>query len=134
METGIKHLHHFFPFIFYIVLIIAIIKSFLGKIVNPKKDGLLTATLALAHIQLILGIILLIPFLQAGIQMGNAANRFVTVEHPLMMIIGVILITIGRVRAKKIEDLSRANKTIFYYFFIALVLIALRTPWDKLFS
>ena len=134
METGIKHLHHFLPFVFYIVLIIALIKSFLGKIANPKKDILLTATLALAHMQLILGIILLIPFLQAGIHMGNAANRFVTVEHPLMMTIGVVLITIGRVKAKKIEDLSKANKTIFYYFFIALVLIALRTPWAKLFS
>ena len=134
METGIKHLHHFLPFIFYIVLVIAIVKSFLGKIENPKKDRLLTATLALAHAQLILGIILLIPFLQAGIQMGNATNRFVTVEHPLMMIIGVCLITIGKVKAKKIEDLSKANKTIFYYFFVALVLIALRTPWDKLFS
>jgi len=134
METGIKHLHHFFPFIFYIVLIIAIIKSFLGKIVNPKKDGLLTATLALAHIQLILGIILLIPFLQAGIQMGNADNRFVTVEHPLTMLIGVILITVGKVKANKIEDVAKANKTIFSYFCVALVVFALRTPWDKLFS
>ena len=134
METGIKHLHHFLPFIFYIVLIIVIIKSFLGKIVNPKKDRLLIATLALAHTQLIFGIILLIPFLQAGIQMGSAVNRFVTVEHPLMMIIGVVLITIGKGKANKIKDLSRANKTIFYYFFITLVLIALRTPWDKLFS
>ena len=134
METGIKHLHHFLPFIFYIVLIIAIIKSFLGKIVNPKKDGLLTTTLALAHTQLILGIILLIPFLQAGIQMGSAANRFVTVEHPLMMIIGVVLITIGKVKAKKIEDVAKANKTIFYFFLAALVLMVLRTPWDKLFS
>jgi hypothetical protein len=51
-----------------------------------------------------------------------------------MMIIGVILITIGKVKAKKIEDVAKANKKIFYYFFAALVLIALRTPWDKLFS
>ena len=132
METGIKHLHHFLPFIFYIVLVIAIIKSFLGKIVNPKKDGLLMATLALAHTQLIFGVILLIPFLQAGIQMGNAANRFITAEHPTTMLIGVILITVGKVKANKIEDVAKANKTIFSYFWVALVAFALRTPWDKL--
>ena len=65
--------------------------------------------------------------------MGEAANRFITVEHPITMLIGVILITVGKVKAKKIEDVAIANKTIFSYFIVALVLIALRTPWDKLF-
>jgi len=135
MDIGIKHLHHFLPFILYIVLVVAIIKAFLGKITNPRKDGLLTTTLVLAHIQLLAGLYLAINFiLIAGIQIGNTANRFVIVEHPLMMIIGVVLITIGKVKAKKIEDVAKANKTIFYFFLAALVLMALRTPWDKLFS
>jgi len=126
--------HHLLPFIFYIVLLIVIVKSFMGKIANPKKDFLLTSVLMLAHIQLILGVVLLFEFISnAGVHMGESANRFSAVEHPLMMIIGVILITIGKVKAKKIEDLEKVNKTIFSYFFIALVLFALRTPWDKLF-
>ncbi|MDP7566762.1 MAG: hypothetical protein QF383_00060, partial [Flavobacteriales bacterium] len=83
---------------------------------------------------LLLGLVLLVDFISlAGIHMGEAANRFVTVEHPLMMIIAVALITIGKVKAKKIEDVGKANKTIFSYFIVALVLIALSTPWDKLF-
>ena len=134
METGMKHLHHFLPFVFFIVLIVAIIKAYMGKIANPKKDGLLTVTLILAHTQLLLGLYLLMNFISvAGIHMGEAANRFITVEHPITMLIGVILITVGKVKAKKIEDVAIANKTIFSYFIVALVLIALRTPWDKLF-
>jgi len=134
METGMKHLHHFLPFVFFIVLIVAIIKAYMGKITNPKKDGLLTVTLILAHTQLLLGLYLLINFISvAGIHMGEAANRFITVEHPITMLIGVIFITVGKVKAKKIEDVAKANKTIFSYFIVALVLIALRTPWDKLF-
>ena len=133
METGMKHLHHFLPFVFFIVLIVAIIKAYMGKIANPKKDGLLTVTLILAHTQLLLGLYLLINFISvAGIHMGEAANRFITVEHPITMLIGVILITVGKVKAKKIEDVAKANKTILSYFIVALVLIALRTPWDKL--
>lgn len=129
-----KHLHHFLPFVFFIVLIVAIIKAYMGKIANPKKDGLLTVTLILAHTQLLLGLYLLMNFISvAGIHMGEAANRFITVEHPITMLIGVILITVGKVKAKKIEDVAIANKTIFSYFIVALVLIALRTPWDKLF-
>ncbi|MBT5273228.1 MAG: hypothetical protein HOL74_00205 [Flavobacteriales bacterium] len=128
-----KHLHHFLPFVFFIVLIVAIIKAYMGKIANPKKDGLLTVTLILAHTQLLLGLYLLMNFISvAGIHMGEAANRFITVEHPITMLIGVILITIGKVKAKKTEDVAKANKTILSYFIVALVLIALRTPWDKL--
>jgi heme A synthase len=133
MEVGIKHLHHFLPFIFYIVLLVVIVKAYLGKFSNPKKDKLLTVTLILAHTQLLLGLYLMIDFIsKAGIHMGESANRFTTVEHPLMMLIGVVLITIGKVKAKKIEDIVKANKTIFNYFIIAFVFIALRTPWDKL--
>ncbi len=129
----IKMLHNLLPFLFYIVLVITIVKAYLGKISDPKKNGFVSATHILAHTQLLLGLYLLIKFVSvAGIHMGESANRFVTVEHPLMMVIGVALITIGKIKAKKIEDVAKANKTIFYYFTIALILIALRTPWDKL--
>ena len=63
MEIGIKHLHHFLPFIFYIILIVVIVKAYLGKITDPKKDRLLTLTLILAHTQLLLGIYLMINFI-----------------------------------------------------------------------
>ena len=135
MDIGIKHLHHFLPFILYIVLVITIVKAYLGKIANPKKNGFVSTSHILAHTQLLFGLYLWIKFVSvAGIHMNESANRFVTVEHPLMMVIGVALITIGKIKAKKIEDVARANKTIFYFFLAALVLMALRTPWDKLFS
>ena len=109
-----KHLHHFLPFVFFIVLIVAIIKAYMGKIANPKKDGLLTVTLILAHTQLLLGLYLLMNFISvAGIHMGEAANRFITVEHPITMLIGVILITIGKVKAKKtIAAIKKPSKVI----------------------
>jgi|TARA_B100000497_G_C7692189_1_gene421260 hypothetical protein len=128
-----KMIHQLLPYAFYIILIIVIVRAFFKKINNPKKDKLVLITLILAHTQLVLGLIMLIPFLQAGIEMSNSANRFVTVEHPVTMLIGVILITVGKLKAKKIEDIAKANKTIFSYYFIALVVFALRTPWDKIF-
>jgi hypothetical protein len=134
MLTGLMHLHHYLPFLFFIVLIISIVRAGLYKIPNVKKDILLTLTLIFAHIQLLLGLVLVVDFISlAGIHMGEAANRFVTVEHPLMMIIAVALITIGKVKAKKTADNREGSKIIFTYFMAALVLIALRTPWDKLF-
>jgi len=45
----------------------------------------------------------------------------------------VVLITIGKVKAKKATDNTKGNKIVFIYFIIALVLVLSRTPWDKLF-
>ena len=124
MSTGLMHLHHYLPYLFFIVLIISIVRAALNKIPNVKKDIFLTLTLIFAHIQLLLGLVLLVNFISvAGIHMGEAANRFITLEH----------ITIGKVKAKKIDDNAKANKTVFGYFTVALILIVLRTPWDKLF-
>ena len=134
MSTGLLHLHHYLPYLFFIVLIISIVRAALNKIPDVKKDIFLTLTLIFAHIQLLLGLVLLVNVISiAGVQMGEAANRFVSIEHPLMMIIAVLLITIGKVKAKKATDNTKGNKTVFSYFIIALVLVVLRTPWDKLF-
>ena len=133
MEIGIKHLHHFLPFIFYIILLVVIVKAYLVKFTNPKKDKLLIVTLILAHTQLLLGLYLMIDFIsKAGVHMGESANRFITVEHPLTMLIGVILITVGKVKAKKSDNVTKANKIILGYFLIALIMFLLRTPWEKL--
>ena len=132
----LKIIHGVIPFLFLLVLLISIVRAALNKIPNAKKDTFLTITLIFAHIQLLIGLVLLFPMATnvdwSGV-MGNAASRLLLVEHPLTMLIAVLLITLGKVRAKKIEDNSKANKTVFGYFLVALILIALRTPWDKLF-
>ena len=135
MKTGMLHLHHYLPYLFLMVLLISIVRSYLGKIENPKTDKLLLGTLILAHVQLIIGFYLLFPFpeVEMGVIMKDASIRFKFVEHPLLMLISVILITIGKSKSKKITDIKKANKLIFGYFIIAFILIIMRIPWDKIF-
>ena len=135
MKTGMLHLHHYLPYLFLLVLLISIVRAYLGKIQNPKKDKLLLVTLILAHIQLLVGFYLLFPFpeVEMSVIMKDSILRFKFIEHPSIMVLAVALITIAKIKSKKIEDVVKANKTIFSYFLVALVLIALRTPWDKIF-
>jgi len=137
MSTGLLHLHHYLPFLFFIVLLISIVRTCpLNKTPNTKKDIFLTLTLILSHLQLLIGLVLLIPLANTvdwGVVMGNSDVRFTLIEHPLTMLVAVVLITVGKVKAKKAEDNTKANKTVFWYFTVAFILIALRTPWDKLF-
>lgn len=132
--------HQFLPFLLIFTLLLVVVKSFLvayaRKDVCLKKCKLQSITMILAHIQLILGIILFCRFAfnnhpWADI-MGNAASRYTYVEHPFAMLLAVIFISVGKVKAKKIEDGIQSAKTTFIYFTIALVLILLRTPFDKL--
>lgn len=132
----LKIIHGVIPFLFLIALLISIVRAALDKIPNTKKDIFLTITLIFAHIQLLIGLVLLIPMATVvdwSRVMGNEASRFLLIEHPLTMLIAVVLITLGKVKAKKIEDNAKANKTVFGYFAVALILIVLRTPWEKLF-
>ena len=126
MNTGIQHFHHYLPYIFLIVLIVSILRAAFNAIPNVKKDKLLLSTLILAHIQLLLGLYLYVPkALVNGIMWFS--------DHPITMILGIIILTIGKVKSKKIENNSKANKIILIYFTIALILILSRS-WELLIS
>jgi hypothetical protein len=45
------------------------------------------------------------------------------------MVLAAVLLTIGRKKAEKLEDLSKRNKTIAIWYTIALVLILAGIPW-----
>jgi len=53
-------------------------------------------------------------------------------DHPVTMILGIVILTIGKLKSKKIENNTKANKTIFISFLIAAILIISRSA-DKLF-
>ena len=106
-------IHHYLPFLLIFMLVLAVVKSFLvsyaGKDLCLEKYKILSITMILAHLQLVFGIILFYKKIK------------------------IINISVGRVKAKKIEDSKKSAKTIFTYFLIALILFLLRTPFDKLF-
>lgn len=125
MNTGIQHLHHYLPYIFLLALIISILRAAFNCIPNVKKDKLLLTTLILAHIQLLLGMYMYLPSaIKGGVMIFG--------DHPVTMILGIVILTIGKLKSKKIENNTKANKTIFISFLIAAILIISRSA-DKLF-
>ena len=68
-----------------------------------------------------------LPFAEA---MKDSVSRFWKVEHLAGMIIAITLITIGRIRAKKLNEDLRKHKASVIYYAIALILIIGSIPWD----
>ncbi len=138
----INQLHSVLRWTILLVLILAVIKAFMGMqkktsfTRSDDKSGLLLTILA--DSQLLLGLVLYIagPMgikniqnLGMGEVMKNGYARFFAVEHIAMMLIAIILIHIGRSKSKKaLTDLSKHTLS-FWYYFIALVLILASIPW-----
>ena len=96
-----------------------------------KADNvLLRSTTSVAHLQLIIGITLYFVspivdyFLHNfGAAVGQKQFRFFGMEHGVMMLLSVVLITIAGAKAKRKPDSSAKFKTIVIWYVIALLLM-----------
>jgi hypothetical protein len=125
-----------------ILLLASIFKGLSGlngrKTLTAGDKKIWLFTMITAHITLLIGLILLfvgrIGFtkIPEGVSvMKDATYRFFLVEHPLLMIIAIVFITIGRGQAKKpIPDAVKYKKA-FWFFLLALILILAAIPWPS---
>ena len=61
--------------------------------------------------------------------MGDATARLYLLEHPLTMVIALVLLTVGYSRAKRTVGTGKSFKSIAVFHGIALLLILVRIPW-----
>ena len=132
MLQGLLHAHSGIRWIVLLLIIINVINALGGlsgnKVFTDRDKKLSLFALIFTHLQALLGIALY--FLdKSKVQfnentMSNDMIRFYTVEHTLMMLIAVILVTIGNRSAK-----AGKVKQVFWFYFIALVLILAAIPW-----
>ena len=108
MYTLLKHLHSGMRWVMLIGLIWAIYDAYVQwkKGTAFTKETRLPSFLAFnfTHIQLLLGLIIYFisprVLLVSGM-MKDSVMRFFGMEHPLMMLIAISLITVGYIKGKK---------------------------------
>ncbi len=115
------------------LLIYAILNALRKKDSYEKSDRLVNMfTMVSLHIQLVLGLILYFTSSKVSFVDGwmkNQLLRFYGMEHILLMIIAIVLVTIGHGKAKRAIDSSKKHKTIVVYYTIAFILILASIPW-----
>ena len=123
-------LHSGFRYIVLVLVLLAIVQSFIGWLANrPYTEGkrkINLFALISAHTQLLIGIVLyfLSPYVQFNSEtMKNDTTRYFTVEHWVMMIIAIVLITIGHSKSKKAVLPEGKHKMIAIFYTIALLVI-----------
>jgi len=129
MDTGLLHLHNILRWIILILLLVTIYQAF------SKKEAIRKTSLWLlisAHIMFLIGLYQVIAGrygitkgLPEGVElMKDSFYRFFWIEHPLSMIIAIILITISRRKAKNLN-----YKATSWLLVIALLFILAAVPW-----
>lgn len=125
LHSGLRYLVLLF---LVLALVSGIIALFGKKDYTPANRRINLFALIFTHTQLLAGLILYFfsPFVNYG-NMGEAmkdpGTRYWTVEHAVLMIFAVILITVGHSRSKKAELAMAKHRAIVTYYGLALLVI-----------
>lgn len=119
------------------VLVIAVINALVGfaskKAFEDKDRKISLFALIFCHVQLLLGLIVYFvsPLgMKALGEMSNAELRLTSLEHPLINIIAIAMITIGWSKHKKEGSDQGKFKKIGFLYLAGLLFILSRIPWN----
>ncbi len=135
-------IHNLMRWLFLAAAIYAIFRAIQG-VSNQSPFGKQDKTagtllLSVAHSQLLVGLVLwfLSPNIQRAmadmaVAMKDSVARLQLIEHPLVMILAVVLIQVGKIKSKKAyADLDKHKRSLIYYG-LGLVLVLSRIPWGN---
>ncbi|WP_228852775.1 hypothetical protein [Aegicerativicinus sediminis] len=142
MFDTVKFLHSYWAYLVFVVLLISTLNALIKFAGNKEFKAfdfrISLFTLIVSHIQLLIGLVLyfsadyfsVISETGMGEVMKNSTLRSNIVEHPLTMIIAVVLITIGYSKHKKKLTSRPKFKLLAIFYTIAFILVLAKIPWD----
>ncbi len=138
-----KQIHSYWAYIAVLILLVAVINAIIGFTQNKEfkdKDLRISLfTLIVMHLQLLIGLgwyFMSPPFkaikeIGMGEVMKDSGSRLLAVEHPLMMVLAIVLITIGWSKHKKQTTDKGKFKTIALFYGLGLLFVLSRIPWAQ---
>lgn len=140
MYTGLQHAHSGLAYLALLGLVIVIFWAFIGSLsgreFQERDHKIAMITFIICHIQLLLGLILYfvsplgLALLTGGGAMSDATARLTALEHPLINIVAIAIISVGYIRAKKLEDSKAKFRSIYMMYAVGFILIISRIPWS----
>lgn len=110
-----------------------------GREWTPVDEKRHVALIAFVDVQLVLGVLLYLgwsPIARAfltdpGHLVHDHVIRFFGLEHPVMMLVAIVLLHVGRARSKKMEG-PRRQRVVALFGAVALLAIVTSIPWPGL--
>lgn len=124
------HAHSGLRYVVLALLIAAVFTAYSKWQSNDRGDSKLYLFAMIAtHTQLLIGLILYVMSPKVNFDLlGEKVFRYFSIEHVFMMIIAIILITVGRVRSKKLSGAEK-HRTVLFFYVLGLVIMLVAIPW-----
>jgi len=130
MYNFLLHLHSGFRYLVMLLVVVAILVAFVGwfgkKSYTDGNRKLNLFAMISVHTQFLIGLILYFvsPYVQfTSITMKDTTLRYWTMEHAVMMLFAIALITVGHSRAKKTVLHEGKFRVIAISYSLALLVI-----------
>ncbi|WP_299259468.1 hypothetical protein [uncultured Aquimarina sp.] len=146
MYEAIQIVHSYWAYLVVLVVTLATINALIGFFTKreyaPKDFRVSLFALIVTHLQLLIGIIIFfvsptIMWFTDGVSvsdiMGDPLLRLYNVEHPTVMILTVVFITVGYSKHKKKLTSTPKLKMLAIFYTIAWLLMLSRIPWANWF-
>lgn len=139
----LKFLHSNWAYLVLLFVIMATINSIIGVVTKrefgAKDFRIALIALIVTHTQLLIGIVLYIFANNFGdIAMSDIMSspmlRLRNIEHPILMIVAIALLTIGYSKHKRKRTSSGKFKTLSVGYSLALIAILSMIPWKLWFN
>ena len=138
----LKFIHSYFAYLVITILFLStlrfLIRYLLSKDYTPVDFRLALVTLITSHTQLLIGLFLYfispkLSWWNNGFNsvISNPDYRLYLIEHPVINIIAIILITRGYSLHKKKRVSNSKFKTIAIHYLLGLVLLLYFIPWKN---
>jgi hypothetical protein len=133
MNSILTHAHSGLRWVALILLLLAIVNAFTSKTYEKKHKMINLFAMVTLHSQLLIGLVQYfvtsqkVQFIDGW--MKNPLLRFYGMEHILLMIIAIVLVTIGHSKSKKGATPEEKFKPIKLWYVIGLLLILAAIPW-----
>ena len=134
MYSTLLGLHSGFRYVVLLLLVLALLLalySLFGKKAYTEGNRKLNLFAMIGtHTQLLIGLILYffsprVNYADMGAAMKDTMSRYWTVEHTVMMLFAVVLITVGHSRSKKAIASLNKHRAVALYYGLALLVILL---------
>ena len=141
MYIYLKTVHSYWAFFVLFILVAAIVNAFIGRYMGKEfsaKDLRISLfVLIFSHIQLLIGLILYFvsPWFDQWAEIGigvmkDTQTRLYLVEHPIINILAIVLITMGWSMHKRQSESSKKFLRIILFYSLGLLLLLSRIPWS----
>ncbi|WP_395627353.1 cytochrome B [Daejeonella sp.] len=132
MYSTLFGLHSGLRYIVLLLLAAALLLSLIGlfgkKPYSEMNRKVNLFAMIFTHTQFLVGLILyffspMVNYSNMAEAMSNATTRYWTVEHSVMMLFAIVLITVGHSRSKKAKDAVNKHRAIALYYGLAVLVI-----------